>query len=82
METRKCGDNVLPTVGMKFSKPEITRSLVGEEPMVFLDAAALTARIGRISPAEKPVQVPMYHSMSVRQQPYEAKWRRALRRAS
>ena len=41
------------TVGMKFSKP-ITQSLGGDEPMVFLDAAALTQRIGSISHPEKP----------------------------
>jgi hypothetical protein len=39
---------------MKFSKPAITRSL-GDEPMVTLDALALTQRIGRISHVEKPV---------------------------
>jgi hypothetical protein len=63
---------------MKFSKPSITRTL-GDEPMVNLDALALTQRIGSISHPEKPVSSPIYESMSARQQPYEAKWRRALR---
>ena len=64
---------------MKFSKP-ITQSLGGDEPMVFLDAAALTQRIGSISHPEKPAATsPIYQSLADRQQPYEAKWRRALR---
>ncbi len=63
---------------MKFNKPAITRSL-GDEPMVTLDASALTQRIGRISHLEKPATSPIYQAMSTRQQPYEAKWRRALR---
>jgi hypothetical protein len=63
---------------MKFSKPPITRTL--GEPMVCLDATALTQRIGSISQPEKPAATsPIYETMSVRQQPYEAKWRRALR---
>jgi hypothetical protein len=62
---------------MKFSKPVITRS---GEPMVTLDASALTQRIGSISHPEKPVATsPIYEAMATRQQPYEAKWRRALR---
>lgn len=66
-------------MGMKFSKPAITRSL-GNEPMVTLDASALTRRIGSISQPEKPVATsPIYEAMSARQQPYEAKWRRALK---
>lgn len=80
MESRKCGDNVHSTVGMKFGKPVITQTLGGQEPMVCLDAAALTARIGRISQPEKPVvAAPIYESMANRLQPGEAKWRRALR---
>jgi hypothetical protein len=78
METRKSRVNVGTAVGMKFNKPAITQSL-GDEPMVTLDASALTQRIGRISHVEKPLTAPIYQSMSVRQQPYEAKWRRALR---
>jgi hypothetical protein len=78
METRKRGDNVGTAVGMRFSKPAITRSL-GDEPMVTLDASALTQRIGRISYPEKTVTSPIYQSLAARQQPYEAKWRRALR---
>jgi hypothetical protein len=67
------------TVGMKFGKPTITRTL-GDEPMVTLDASALTQRIGCISHQEKPVATPpIYQSLAIRQQPYEAKWRRALR---
>jgi hypothetical protein len=62
---------------MKFSKPAITRS---GEPMVTLDASAITQRIGSISHPEKPAATqPIYEAMSTRQQPYEAKWRRALR---
>ena len=64
-------------MGMRFSKPAITRT---GEPMVTLDALALTQRIGRISHAEKPAATsPIYQSLAERQQPYEAKWRRALR---
>ena len=63
---------------MKFGKPTITRSL-GDEPMVSLDALALTQRIGIISHVEKPVTSPIYQPLMERQQPYEAKWRRALR---
>jgi hypothetical protein len=63
---------------MKFNKPAITRSL-GDEPMVTLDASALTQRIGSISHVEKPAISPIYQSLTARQQPYEAKWRRALR---
>jgi hypothetical protein len=63
---------------MRFSKPATTRSL-GDEPMVSLDASALTQRIGRISHVEKPATSPIYQSLTARQQPYEAKWRRALR---
>ena len=64
---------------MKFSKPAITRSLGGDEPMVTLDASALTQRIGTISHVEKPATSPIYQSLISRQQPYEAKWRRALK---
>jgi hypothetical protein len=64
-------------MGMRFSKPEITRT---GEPMVTLDASALTQRIGQISHVEKPVATsPIYQPLMERQQPYEAKWRRALR---
>jgi hypothetical protein len=63
---------------MRFNKPAITRSL-GDEPMVSLDALALTQRIGRISHVEKPATSPIYQPLMERQQPYEAKWRRALR---
>jgi hypothetical protein len=63
---------------MKFSKVAMTRSL-GDEPMVTLDASALTQRIGSISHVEKPVTSPIYQSLTSRQQPYEAKWRRALK---
>jgi hypothetical protein len=63
---------------MKFGKPAITRT--GGEPMINLDATALTQRIGSISQPEKPVAVaPIYQALSARQQPYEAKWRRALK---
>lgn len=63
---------------MKFGKAVVTRSF-GDEPMVTLDASALTQRIGSISHPEKPVTSPIYEAMATRQQPYEAKWRRALR---
>ena len=63
---------------MKFGKAAITRTL-GPEPMVTLDASALTERIGRISHPEKPVTSPIYHTVITHQQPYEAKWRRALK---
>jgi len=63
---------------MKFGKPAITRSL-GDEPMVSLDALALSQRIGSISQVEKPATSPIYQPLAERQQPYEAKWRRALR---
>ena len=63
---------------MRFTKPAITRSL-GNEPMVSLDASAITQRIGSISHVEKPATSPIYESLAARQQPYEAKWRRALK---
>jgi len=66
------------TVGMKFSKPEITRT-IGPEPMVYLDAAAITQRIGSISHPEEPTPAPIYQTVISHQQPFEAKWRRALR---
>jgi hypothetical protein len=47
--------------------------------MVCLDAAALTQRIGSISHPEKPAPSPIYHTLTAHQQPYEAKWRRALK---
>jgi hypothetical protein len=64
---------------MKFGKPAVTRTFGGDEPMVCLDAAALTQRIGTISHPEKPAPSPIYHALSPRLQPFEAKWRRALR---
>lgn len=65
-------------MGMRFTKPTVTRS-IGAEPMVSLDAFAITQRIGSISHVEKPVTSPIYQPLAERQQPYEAKWRRALR---
>ena len=62
-----------------FGKVEITRSLAGEEPMVNLDASALTERIGRISHAPEPVKPPIYSALGDRTRPTEAKWRRALK---
>lgn len=62
-----------------FSKVEITRSLAGEEPMVTLDASAITERIGRITHPPVPVKPPIYSAFADRNQPTEAKWRRALR---
>lgn len=66
-----------------FNKATITRSLGGDEPMVTLDAAAISQRIGRISQpaASKPSQprAPIYQALAERTQPTEAKWRRALR---
>jgi hypothetical protein len=63
---------------MKFSKPTVTRS-IGGEPMVNLDALAITQRIGSISRPEKPAPTPIYQTVIPHHQPYEAKWRRALR---
>jgi hypothetical protein len=63
---------------MRFTKPTITRSL-GAEPMVSLDALAITQRIGRISHPEKPAPSPIYQTVIPHSQPYEAKWRRALK---
>jgi len=63
---------------MKFSKPEITHT-IGPEPMVCLDAAAITQRIGSISHPDKPTPAPIYQTVISHQQPFEAKWRRALR---
>jgi hypothetical protein len=65
-------------VGNLFGKVEMTRTLSGEEPMVTLDAAALTERIGRISHPEA-TKPPIYRAMTSSTQPTEAKWRRALR---
>ncbi|HEV8537091.1 MAG TPA: hypothetical protein VGR87_15410 [Candidatus Limnocylindria bacterium] len=64
-----------------FNKATITRSLAADEPMVTLDAAAITQRIGSISHPPKPeaVQAPIYQALATRAQPTEAKWRRALR---
>jgi hypothetical protein len=62
-----------------FGKVEITRSLPGEEPMVTLDALAITERIGRISHVPEPAKPPIYSALSERTQPTEAKWRRALK---
>ncbi len=62
-----------------FGKGEITRSLAGEEPMVILDASAITERIGRISHVSEPVKPPIYTALAERTQPTEAKWRRALK---
>jgi hypothetical protein len=70
---------------MMFSKAAITRTIAAEEPMVTLDAAAITERIGRLSdpaPAPRtqtaPARAPIYRAMASLQ-PGEAKWRRALR---
>jgi hypothetical protein len=74
-------------VGM-FGKTTITRTLAAQEPMVNLDAAAITQRIGSIShpapaqriPESQTVQEsPLYRAMPSLAQPTEAKWRRALR---
>ena len=65
-------------VGKMFGKVEITRTLAGEEPMVTLDALAITARIGRITHLE-PAKPPIYRALANPMQPTEAKWRRALK---
>ncbi len=62
-----------------FGKDEMTRTLAGEEPMVTLDALAITERIGRISRPPEPVKPPIYSAFGDRNQPTEAKWRRSLR---
>jgi hypothetical protein len=64
-------------VGIQFGKPTITQSLSGQEPMVNLDAAAITKRIGMISDKVERAQPPIYQAMTPPQP--EAKWRRALR---
>jgi hypothetical protein len=68
-----------------FNKATITRTLSAEEPMVTLDAAAITQRIGTLShpapparPQPAPSPAPIYRAMASLQ-PGEAKWRRALR---
>jgi len=65
-------------VGKIFGKPATTRTLAVEEPMVTLDSAAITQRIGRITVPSKP-EAPIYKAISSRSQPTEPKWRRALR---
>jgi hypothetical protein len=74
------GHNVLlgVTVGKVFSKPTITRTTVGEEPMVTLDAAALTARIGQISHPAKPAE-PVYRAITARPENAQPRWRSYLR---
>ena len=68
-----------------FNKATITRTFAAEEPMVTLDAAAITERIGTLShptpaarPQTAPPPPPIYRAMASLQ-PGEAKWRRALR---
>jgi hypothetical protein len=61
-----------------FSKATITRTLAGEEPMVTLDAIALTERIGTISHAEKPAE-PVYRAITARPQQTEPRWRSYLK---
>jgi hypothetical protein len=69
------------TVGKVFNKPTITRTGVGDEPMVTLDAAALTARIGAISHPVKPVE-PVYRAIAGRPQETQPRWRSYLRARS
>lgn len=66
------------TVGKVFGKPTITRTMAGEEPMVMLDAAALTARIGAISHPVKPAE-PVYRAIAARPQETQPRWRSYLR---
>lgn len=66
------------TVGKVFSKPTITRTGVGQEPMVTLDAAALTARIGTISHPAKPAE-PIYRAISAQPESTQPRWRSYLR---
>jgi hypothetical protein len=61
-----------------FNKPTITRTGTGEEPMVTLDAAALTARIGTISHQPKPAE-PDYRAIAARPQETQPRWRSYLR---
>lgn len=61
---------------MRFGKPAI-RSLSGQEPMVDLDAAAITKRIGMITQKVERQMPAIYQAMTPPQP--EAKWRRALR---
>jgi hypothetical protein len=77
-DTNSRGITFFAVVGNLFGKVEITRTLPGEEPMVTLDAAAITERIGRISHPE-PTKPPIYQARPNPMQQTEAKWRRALR---
>ena len=75
----KSGDvTFFAVVGKMFGKVEITRTLASEEPMVTLDALAITERIGRITHPE-PAKPPIYRALANPTQPTEAKWRRALK---
>jgi hypothetical protein len=61
-----------------FGKATVTRTITGDEPMVTLDAVALTQRIGSIShPEVKPE--PVYHAITSRPEPTQPKWRSYMR---
>jgi len=60
-----------------FGKGTITQT-IGAEPMVNLDAAAITQRIGSIShPEAKPE--PVYQPMIRRDEPAQPRWRSYMR---
>jgi hypothetical protein len=60
-----------------FGKATITRT-IGAEPMVTLDAAAITQRIGSIShPEAKPE--PTYQPITRRDEPVQPRWRSYMR---
>ena len=61
-----------------FGKVTITQTIGGAEPMVQLDAAAITQRIGSISHPEKKPE-PVYQPITARPEPAEPRWRSYLR---
>ena len=81
METRISCPSVLlgggVTVG-KILRTTITRTVVGDEPMVQLDSAAITERIGSITHSPKPAE-PIYVPVTARPVAAEPRWRTYLR---
>jgi hypothetical protein len=68
-------------VGKVFGKPTVTQTMAGEEPMVTLDAAAITQRIGAIRHVEKPQDLTAALAAASRAQreTAEPRWRSYLR---
>ena len=77
-DTFSCDVTFLAVAVGMFGKAAITRTMSGDEPMVTLDADAITERIGRISHAEKKPE-PIYHAITSRPEPAQPKWRSYLR---